>query len=72
MDEAIEANAAQLTSAGAVSAAANRKALRLGQEPVDVFRTYLAFYVREQARCIYAPALIANLENNWQAHERRP
>jgi thioesterase DpgC len=72
MDEAIERDAAQLTSAGAVSASANRKALRLGQEPVDVFRTYLALYVREQARCIYAPALISNLENNWQAHERKP
>lgn len=72
MDEAIERDAVQLTSAGAASTSANRKALRLGQEPVDVFRTYLALYVREQARCIYAPALISNLERNWQAHERKP
>lgn len=72
MDEAIERDAIQLTSAGAVSTSANRKALRLGQEPVDVFRTYLALYVREQARCIYAPALISNLEQNWQAHVRTP
>jgi thioesterase DpgC len=72
MDEAIERDAAQLTSSGPVSASANRKALRLGQEPVDTFRTYLALYVREQARCIYAPALISNLERNWQAQERRP
>ncbi len=71
MDEAIERDAAQLVSSGVVSAAANRKAIRLGEETVDEFRQYLAVYAREQARCMYSPALIDNLERNWQAHQRR-
>lgn len=71
MEAAIERNAAQLVSAGLVSVAANRKAIRLGQETVDEFRLYMAVYAREQARCMYSPALIRNLEANWRAHERR-
>src|SRR5207237_5341606 len=67
MDAAIERDAAQLVSAGVVSAAANRKAIRLGEETLDDLRLYLAVYAREQARCMYSPALIDNLERNWQA-----
>jgi (3,5-dihydroxyphenyl)acetyl-CoA 1,2-dioxygenase len=70
MDGAIAEDAAQLTSSGLVAAAANRKLLRLGQEPIDQFRRYMAVYAREQARCLYAPALIDNLERNWKAAER--
>lgn len=71
MDIAIEEDAAQLTSAGVVSAAANRKAMRVGLEPVDAFRRCMAVYAREQARCLYSPALISNLEQNWNAKRRR-
>jgi thioesterase DpgC len=71
MDVAIERDAAQLTSSGVVSAAANRKAIRLGEETLDQFRVYMAVYAREQARCLLSPALISNLERNWQAHQRR-
>ena len=72
MDEAVERDARQLVSSGVVSAAANRKAIRLGEESVDDFRRYLAVYAREQARCMSSPALIRNLEENWRAHQRRP
>jgi thioesterase DpgC len=71
MDAAIERTAAHLASAGAVSGVANRRALRIGQEPIDVFRAYMATYCREQAVCHVSPALIRNLEENWRAHERR-
>ena len=70
MDEAIEARAAALTSSGAVSGSANRAAFRVGQEPLDLFREYMAVYAREQAHCYFSPALISNLEQNWRAHER--
>jgi thioesterase DpgC len=70
MDAAIDRDAAQLMSAGAVSIAANRKAIRLGEETIDDFRLYMAMYAREQARCMYSPALIDNLERNWRARER--
>lgn len=72
MADAIGEDAAQLTSSGPVAASANRKLLRLGQEPLDQFRRYMAVYAREQARCLYAPALIENLERNWNAAERKP
>jgi thioesterase DpgC len=72
MDAAIERVTARLTSAGIVSAAANRKALRVGDEPLDVFRRYMALYAREQAECHFSPALIRNLEHNWDAKRRTP
>ena len=72
MDEAIERVVARLTSAGTVSAAANRKALRVGEEPLDVFRRYMALFAREQAECHFSPALIRNLERNWDARRRAP
>jgi thioesterase DpgC len=58
------------TSSGVVSAAGNRRAMRVGQEPLDLFRRYMAVYAREQASCHFSPALIANLERNWNAPSR--
>ena len=49
MDAAIERTARHLSSAGAVSGVANRRALRIGQEPIETFREYMATYCREQA-----------------------
>ena len=71
MDAAIERTANHLMSAGAVSGVANRRALRIGQEPLETFRAYMATYSREQAVCHFSPALIRNLEENWRAHERK-
>ena len=66
MDEDLEHMVAQLTSSGVVSAAANRRAFRAGEEPLDTFRRYMAIYAREQALCHLSPALVANLERNWK------
>ncbi len=71
MDDAIERRAADLLTSGAVSGVANRRALRIGQEPIEIFREYMSVYAREQAVCHFSPALIRNLEENWRAHERR-
>jgi thioesterase DpgC len=70
MDAALDARVEALTSSGLINAAANRRALRVGQEPVDVFREYMATYAREQARCHLSPALVANLERHWHAAAR--
>jgi thioesterase DpgC len=70
MDEAIARVVADLTNAGAVSAIGNRRALRIAQEPLDLFRRYFSAYARDQAYCCFSPALIANLERNWGAHNR--
>jgi thioesterase DpgC len=70
MDDAIAARVAALTSSGLINAAANRRALRVGREPPELFRTYMAVYAREQAFCHLSPALVSNLERHWSAHER--
>jgi enoyl-CoA hydratase/carnithine racemase len=71
IDAAIAARVEALTSSGLVNAAANRRAMRVGQEPLDVFRAYMSGYARDQALCHFSPALVANLERHWNAHERR-
>ena len=71
MDAEIERLVGLLTSSGMVSAASNRRAFRAGEEPLDAFRRYMAVYAREQAYCHFSPALIANLERNWDAASRR-
>jgi thioesterase DpgC len=72
MQAAIERRVDLLTTSGVVNAAANRRAIRAGQEPLDLFRSYMATYAREQAFCHFSPALIRNLEQHWDARSRRP
>ena len=71
MDAAVDRIVEGLTSAGAVSAIGNRRAIRVGQELLDLFRRYASVYAREQAYCHFSPALIANLERNWDAKNRK-
>ena len=70
IDAALERSVEQLLSAGSTALVANRRALRAAQEPLDRFRRYMSVYASEQARCLYSPALIANLERNWQGAQR--
>jgi (3,5-dihydroxyphenyl)acetyl-CoA 1,2-dioxygenase len=70
IDAALQRSATQLLSAGTTALVANRRALRAAQEPLDQFRRYMSVYASEQARCMYSPALIDNLERNWQAAQR--
>lgn len=72
MDAAVERAVAMLTSSGAVGAIGNRRAFRVAQEPLDIFRRYCAVYAREQATCHFSQALIRNLEQNWGAQSRAP
>jgi thioesterase DpgC len=71
MDVALSRVVERLTSSGAVSVVGNRRAFRVTQEPLDIFRSYCAVYAREQAYCHFSPALIGNLERHWNAHQRR-
>jgi enoyl-CoA hydratase/carnithine racemase len=71
MESAIDGVVEGLTNAGVVSAVGNRRAFRVGQEPLDLFRRYASVYAREQAYCHFSPALIANLERNWDAKNRQ-
>jgi enoyl-CoA hydratase/carnithine racemase len=71
MDAAAARVVEGLTNAGAVSTIGNRRALRIAQEPLDLFRRYFSAYARDQAYCCFSPALIQNLERNWDAHNRK-
>jgi thioesterase DpgC len=66
LDRKLEEIIERLTSSGVVSAAANRRAFRAGEEPLETFRRYMAIYARGQADCHFSPALISNLEKNWK------
>ncbi|HUC48572.1 MAG TPA: enoyl-CoA hydratase/isomerase family protein [Xanthobacteraceae bacterium] len=70
MDRALSHVVDRLTNSGAVSFTSNRRALRIGEESLDLFRKYFSAYARDQAYCHFSPALIANLEREWNAHNR--
>jgi enoyl-CoA hydratase/carnithine racemase len=70
VDVAIDRVVEDFTGSGVVSASGNRRALRVGEEPLDTFRRYMSVYAREQAYCHFSPALIANLERHWNAAQR--
>jgi (3,5-dihydroxyphenyl)acetyl-CoA 1,2-dioxygenase len=72
MDDAIERMVSAWTNSGPVSAVGNRRAFRIAEEPLDMFRSYMAVYAREQAYCHFSPALIRNLEQYWNAQNRKP
>jgi thioesterase DpgC len=72
IETALSAVLERLTSSGVVSVASNRRAFRIVQEPLDLFRSYMAVYAREQAYCHFSPALIRNLELYWNADKRAP
>ncbi|GGK78127.1 hypothetical protein Sme01_44130 [Sphaerisporangium melleum] len=68
MDAAVDQAAARLRGPAAV---ANRRMLRLAEEPLDLFREYMSGYALEQSRLLYSPELIANLERMWIGRARR-
>jgi (3,5-dihydroxyphenyl)acetyl-CoA 1,2-dioxygenase len=70
IEDAIDNRIDALTSSGLVNASANRAAMRVGAEPLDLFREYMATYSGEQAYCHLSPALVRNLEEHWNAHRR--
>jgi thioesterase DpgC len=71
MDAALVQVIEDLTSSGIVSAVGNRRQLRIGQEPLDLFRRYLALYAKEQAYCHFSDVLISNLERHWSPQSRK-
>ena len=70
MDAAVDCVAAGLLSV-VIGAVGNCRSVEFRQEPLDLFRRYAAVYAREQAYCHFSPALIANLERNWDAKNRK-
>jgi thioesterase DpgC len=71
VDAEVERLVRHVTDSGMVSAAGNRRAMRIEEEPLDAFRRYMSVYAREQAHCHFSPALIRNLEKHWNAANRK-
>jgi thioesterase DpgC len=67
MDLAIDWVCEDVLSSGSAALIANRRALRIGLEPLDTFRQYCSVYARDQAYCCFSTDLISNLERNWNA-----
>ena len=70
MDKSLLATINAYTNSGVVGASSNRRAFRIGQEPLDVFRKYMSAYCHDQAHCHFSDALIKNLEKYWNAASR--
>lgn len=70
-DQTVRDCVANAVGSGMVSAGANRKAIRIQAEPMDLFRDYMATYARDQAFCHLSDQLIRNLERHWNARERK-
>ncbi|TWF95489.1 (3,5-dihydroxyphenyl)acetyl-CoA 1,2-dioxygenase DpgC [Saccharopolyspora dendranthemae] len=68
VDEAVD-RAAEALSAPAV--AANRHMLAVAEEPLDLFRDYLAEFAVAQAERAYAPDVLEKVERRWRERERR-
>ncbi len=72
VDDAVRAAIDNALGSGLVSAAGNRTALRVGTEPLDALRRYLAVYAAEQAFCHLSEQLTSNLERHWDARQKSP
>ncbi len=71
LDRAADECVANALGSGMVSAAGNRKAIRVQAEPLDTFRSYMATYAYEQVFCHLSEQLVHNLERHWGAKNRR-
>ncbi|EXU62518.1 hypothetical protein Z951_41175 [Streptomyces sp. PRh5] len=68
MDGAVD-RAVEALRAPAVSA--NRHMLTVAEEPLDLYRAYLAEFAVVQAARTYAPDVLDKVERRWQERERR-
>jgi len=71
MDEAIQRNIDNALGSGMISAAGNRKALRVQQETLEIYRRYMTSYAEIQAQCHFSSQLTHNLEIYWKAKEKK-
>lgn len=65
MEEAIARVVRGFVDSSLISLAANRKAQRIAQEPLETFREYMAHFALAQADCHFSGALVRNLERHW-------
>ena len=71
IDAALQEVVDNALGSGVVSAAGNRKVLRIGQENLEMYRRYMANYAEIQAFCHLSSQLVENLEKHWNAKQRK-
>ncbi|MFI5830169.1 (3,5-dihydroxyphenyl)acetyl-CoA 1,2-dioxygenase DpgC [Streptomyces sp. NPDC051578] len=68
MDAAVESAVRELSGP---AVAANRRMLGLTEEPLDLYRTYLAEFAVVQAARSYSEDVLAKVERRWQRSQER-
>lgn len=71
MEATIDKITKEIIQHGAQGMISNRKAFRIGVETIEQFRTYMAMFSQEQAKCMYDSAIIENLEAFWVNRSKR-
>lgn len=71
IESRVLAAAKRLLCSGLVSIISHRKALRVGQEPIQQFQAYMCHFALAQADCHFGPSLVENLERGWVARRER-
>ncbi len=71
MDAALDRVIASFTDSGVVSAAGNRRAFRVAQEPLDHVPPLHGGLCARAGLLPFHPALIGNLEKHWNAQQRK-
>jgi enoyl-CoA hydratase/carnithine racemase len=72
MDRALADVIERMINSGSVSAVANRRSFRIAQEPLDLFRQYLALYTREQASMPRLISVLPRKPRTFRANNREP
>jgi thioesterase DpgC len=65
IEEALHNIVKEVSENGIHGMISNRKAFRIGVEPVETFRNYMEMFSKEQAQCMYNNEIIKNLEDFW-------
>jgi thioesterase DpgC len=65
LEEALHNVVKEIAEHGTKGMISNRKAFRVGAEPTDIFRQYMAMFSKQQAQCMYDNEILKNLENFW-------
>lgn len=65
IDDSLQRVINDITEFGITGYVSNRRAFRLGIEPIDLFLQYMVTFCREQVKCMYGENIVRNLEKFW-------
>ncbi|WP_298511918.1 enoyl-CoA hydratase/isomerase family protein [uncultured Kordia sp.] len=65
IDTAVYKVVNEISQTGIQGMISNRKAFRIGAEPLETFRNYMVMFSKQQAQCMFDNEIIENLEKFW-------